>query len=179
MQAIECGSVVRRLSSVAVLALAVLTGPVLAQKADRPNVKVGDRWLFAMRSGPGAAKLDLAWVAKSVTPAGVERTASGQQLALTPDLNAVESPRRKNSGAKGRVSYNVAVVGYEKVRVAAGEFDAFKLEAKGSYSGTGGEGNAIRKYWYAPAARAVVKGEYWDTYRGSSTIELVEFQLQP
>ena len=34
-------------------------------------------------------------------------------------------------------------------------------------------------YWYAPAARAVVKSVSHNPYLGTSTVELVELQLQP
>ena len=36
-----------------------------------------------------------------------------------------------------------------------------------------------RTYWYAPAARAVVKSVTHNPYLGPSTVELVEFQLRP
>ena len=40
------GSNVRRVSSAVVLALAIIACPAIAQKADRPAVKVGDEWQF-------------------------------------------------------------------------------------------------------------------------------------
>ena len=82
---------------------------------------------------------------------------------------------------QGRSKNSVAVLGYEKVRVPAGEFDAFKLELKGTWvspnNPAGGEGDFT--YWYAPAVRAVVKKEERVTYLPTYTTELVEFQLQP
>jgi len=207
MQTTNCGSVVRRLFSVAVLALVALTGPVLAQKADRPNVKVGDRWRFEVRLGigPSAVKTNgLARVITSVTPAGIERMDNDRKVVLTPDLNAIDTPYVKHSdlrllsfpieagkqwrftddylikafSAEGRENWSVAVVGYEKVRVPAGEFDAFKLEAKGNWMTGSKTGTDTWTYWYAPAARAVVKSEVQDT-SGFTATELAEFQLQP
>jgi hypothetical protein len=67
------------------------------------------------------------------------------------------------------------------VRVVAGEFDAFRLVAKGtirgsSYGGAGQlEGETSSTYWYAPAANAIVKMKNRNTYRGESTVELVSF----
>jgi putative ABC transport system substrate-binding protein len=37
----------------------------------------------------------------------------------------------------------------------------------------------LTTYWYAPAARAIVKSVTHNPYLGMSTVELVEFQLQP
>jgi hypothetical protein len=93
---------------------------------------------------------------------GIEGTENGEPLMLTRELNVLESPRNTNSnpkalnfplevgkrwhyvsdwvfkpkGSKGSVAVDVAVLGYEKVTVPAGEFDAFKLVAKETLSGT-------------------------------------------
>jgi hypothetical protein len=79
--------------------------------------------------------------------------------------------------------YNVTVINYAKVRVLAGEFDAFKLEAQGKYGQDGAAGAGARDikrtYWYAPAVRAIVKDEVLDQVQGPSTVELVSFKLQP
>jgi hypothetical protein len=211
VSAIEWGSVVPRISSAAVLALAVLAGSALAQKADRPGVKVGDQWQFVMYHGTPSAIPNRVWVVNSVTPAGIEGTEDGGPLMLTADLNVVESPRQKDSnprmlrfplevgdqwsyttdyllkyknGSKGRALVNVAVVGYEKIRVPAGEFDAFKLEAKASFRGVSAfnsqtAGDSLWTYWYAPAARAIVRYVSRNPYLGTSTVDLVEFRLQP
>jgi hypothetical protein len=124
-------------------------------------------------------------------------------------MNQVESPRRKDSdlrllsfplevgkawtyvddyllkdlGTKGQGKYSVVVLTFEKVRVPAGEFDAFKLEATGTFSGVSGfdpvSGSSSRTYWYAPAARAIVKDEINDPYRGRYGFELTSYKLQP
>jgi len=208
MQTVEVGSAVQCLFSVGILALAVLAGPALAQKADRPSVKVGDQWRFETRLGPvGVKSSDIVRVITSVTPSRIEGTENGMALVLTPELNNVESPRSKNSDQRllnfplavgkqwnftddyeftavqvpGRGNFSAKVVGYEKVRVPAGEFDAFKLEAKGKWVTGGATGEASWTYWYAAAARAIVKMESrWgkDVSR-HSTGQLVEFKLQP
>lgn len=150
------------------------------------------------------------WVVKFVTSSEIEGTENGEPLMLTPDLNVLESPRQKDSNpkllrfplevgnqwsytsdwvlkdkrSKGRSIVDVAVVGHEKVRVPAGEFDAFKIETKASFRGVSGinsqlVGESTGTYWYAPAARAVVKSVTRNPYLGMPTVELVEFQLQP
>ncbi len=206
MQSLSRGSVVRRFLSMSVLAYAVFALPALAQKADRPNVKVGDQWRFEVRLGPSGVKTqDIDWVITSVTPAGIEGAENGKPLVLTSDLNVVESPRSKNSDSRlltfplevakhwqftdnmlvkdvdvqQRADFTVMVVSHEKVRVLAGEFDAFKLEAKNSWVSGGASGETTRTYWYAPSARAVVRMEIRDTVRGLTTSELAEFHLQP
>lgn len=208
MPRLNCGFVVRGLSSVTVLAFAIMTGPVLAQKVERPEVKVGDQWHFA--SGYVAPSTpNRTWVVTAVTATGIEGTENGKPLKLTPDLNEVDSPRRTDSdtrrlsfplevgkqwtyasdflvkvpGVTGRTEGEVRVVGYEKVRGPAGEFDAFKLESRAEFKGTSPDGPAAgvgtTTYWYAPAARAVVRSIYKDQYQGLITTDLLEFKLQP
>lgn len=203
-----------RTSAVAVLAgclvFAVSAFAQTAPKVDRPDVKVGDQWQLKIGGNARASELNVAWVVTGVTPTEIKGTENGAPLLLTRDMNHVESPRRRNSdlrllsfplevgkswtfvddyllkdtGGKGQGKYSVVVRGYEKVKVAAGEFDAVRLEMKGTYNVTstaGGtfSGFANRTYWYAPAARVIVREDIDDTYRGPYTIELTSFKLQP
>ena len=90
----------------------------------------------------------------------------------------------KPKGSKGSAVVDVAVVSHEKITVPAGEFEAFKLVAKSALRGVSGVNSIIDSettatYWYAPAARAVVKSVSHNPYLGPSTVELVRFQLQP
>jgi len=190
--------------------LAMFAGPALAQKADRPATKVGDRWHFVLYYTVPSTTPNRVWVVTSVAPTGIEGTENGEPLRLTPELNVLESPRQKESnpkalsfplevgkqwgyatdwvfkakGSNGSSIVGVEVVGHERVRVPAGEFDAFKLVAKGSLHGTSPinsqyAGETTTTYWYAPDARAIVKSVSHNPYLGESTVELVEFQLQP
>ena len=190
------------------LLMVALGGTAQAQDkgTERPNVKVGDRWVLVPRSTYGA-KLEYAWVVTSVSPTRIEGTENGKPLALTPDLNIIESPQEKNSddrllsfplevgkqwsyvndyllndmtygSLQGHNNVSVAVLGHEKVRMPAGEFDAFKLEAQGKWVSTiTGASNVT--YWYAPAVRAIVKKVVQSTGMPAYTTELVEFQVQP
>jgi hypothetical protein len=189
----------------------VLPAATYAQQADRPAVKAGDQWQFVVYYGIPSAKPNRVWVITSVTPSGIEGTENGEPLLLTPELNTVESPLLKVSGLKHlefplRVGkrwrfssdavfkdnkstahsiVEVEVVAHEKVRVVAGEYDAFKLTAKSRFHGLskGGpgvvSGESSMTYWYAPAVRAIVKSVSQNPYRGTSTVELVQASLQP
>ena len=210
MNTFRCGRVVPRVFSLSVLAIALLAGSALAQHTDRPSVQVGDQWQFVMYYGIPSTKPNRTWVINAITPAGIEGTENGEPLRLTPDLNVLESPRLKDSnpralsfplavgkqwrytsdwvfkvkGSKGGSVVDVAVVGHEQVKVPAGEFDAFKLVAKGTIRGVSGinsqiAGETNTTYWYAPAARAIVKSVSHNPYLGTSTVELVELQLRP
>jgi len=184
-------------------------GAASAAKAERPEIKAGDRWKFACAEG--RKKSDRLWVVTSVDPTGIKGTWNGQPLAMTLDMNEVDSPEHTNTDkrllsfpleagkqwtsnnkfvdhtnkdVKGSEKYSVQVADYEKVRVPAGEFDAFKLKAKSSFTAEDGSaGTHEFTYWYAPAARAVVKEMDQVTWAGGgwpeTTCELVEFQLQP
>lgn len=147
---------------------------------------------------------------KTITSAAIEATENGEPLVLTHDLNVLDSPRQTESnpkalsfplevgrrwryssdwlfkpkGSKGNSIVDVAVLGHEKIRVPAGEFDAFKLMARAVIRGISGINSQIdaettTTYWYAPAARAVVKWEFHNPYLGRSTVELVDFELRP
>jgi len=200
----------RRVFSVAVLALALCAKSALAETADRPSVKVGDQWHFAEYYSVPSAVPNRVWVVTSITPTGIEGTENGEPLILTPELNVLESPRHKESnpktlrfplhvgkrwryasdwvfkakGAKGSIIADVAVVATEKVKVPAGEYDAFKLVAKGALHGTSPinsqyAGETTTTYWYAPAARVIVKSVHHNPYLGTSTVELIGLQLRP
>jgi len=202
------GSMVRRiLSAMVFLILLVFAAPLLAQKADRAQVKVGDRWVFATRLGAAAVKSsDVTWVITAVTPTEIEGTENGQPLVLTPELNVVRATLVENSnlellsfplkigkrwrfandsllqssGLRLHGTFSGAVVAYEKVRVPAGEFDTFKVRVKGSWATGGYTGRSSWICWYAPAARAVVRTEYRTTLHelGLRTTELSEIELQ-
>jgi hypothetical protein len=209
MRTNERGSVVRIVSSAVVLILAILTSPALAQKADRPEVKVGDEWQFMSYTVVPIQKPNLVWVITSVTPTGIAGTWNGKPLTLTPDLNVIESPTRKFSdrrvlsfpleigkswtysnhvefkdmGGSTRMDAGVTVAAYEKITVPAGQFDAFKIETKGKFGQEGAAGAGAREFtettWYAPSARAVVKNVYRDPVIGERVLELASFKLQP
>ena len=204
-----CGSVARQVSSAVVLALVLIASPAVAQKVDRPAVKVGDEWQFIQYSLVPIEKPNLVWVITSATPTGIAGTSNGQPLTLTSDLNIIESPTRKFSdrrnlsfpleigkswtyinqvelkdlGRNSRMDAGVLVAAYEKITVRAGQFDAFKIEAKGKWGQEGAAGAAATEFtetsWYSPSARAIVKQVYWDPEVGERVIELVSFKLQP
>ena len=192
------------------MALAALGGPALAQRAEQPVVKAGDQWQFVEYYTVASTTPNRTWVVTSVTPAGIIGTDNGEPLRLTADLNVVDSPRERNSNStmlrfplevgshwsfandylfkpkssEGRAVTDVMVVGHERVTVVAGEFDAFKLEARSRLSGTTPVGSRVdaqtlTTYWYAPAARAIVKSVHHNPYLGPSTVELVKVDLKP
>lgn len=89
----------------------------------------------------------------------------------------------KPKGSQGTLLTHVAVVAHEKVSVPAGTFEAFKLVAKGALGGSSPSntfyaGDIVTTYWYAPAARAIVKSVTHNPYQGLSTVELVSLQLR-
>ena len=209
MSICKCGSAVRHVTSAVVLALAIIASPAVAQKADRPAVQVGDEWQFMNYIVVPIQKPNLVWVITSITPTGIAGTSNGKPLTLTPELNVIESPTRKFSdrrnlsfplevgkswtysnyaefkdmGGATRMDAGVTVAGYEKVTVPAGQFDAFKIEAKGKLGQQGAAGAGAMDFtetsWYAPSARAIVKQVYRDPVVGERVLELASFKLQP
>jgi hypothetical protein len=157
------GSLIVCRSSVATLvALTLFADCAIAQKTDRPDVRVGDEWKFAVYHTVPSATPSRIWVITSVTAAGVEGTENGEPLRLTHELNVMNSPREKSSnprllafpleigkrwqyvtdwlfkpkGSQGKAAIDITVVSYEKVTVPAGEFEAFKLTSTETLSGT-------------------------------------------
>jgi hypothetical protein len=181
-----------------------------AQVGSRPEVRPGDQWRFAVYYAVPSATPNRVWVIDSVGDDGVAGTENGEPLRLTRDLNPRESPlttqwdteplrfplqvgkewqyvgrvRFKDNGSDSRLETQVRVEAWERVRVVAGEFDAFRLRASTKIAGTsyGGNGQVRGEsstvYWYAPAARTIVKWTNRSTYRGESTVELVDYKLR-
>ena len=199
----------RAVAAVVLLALGA-GAPALAQRAERPDVRPGDRWEFVVWYTMPSTTPNRTWLVDAVTSTNVRGTENGEPLLLTADLNVVDSPLVRSSNptmlrfplevgdhwtfaedyvfkpknSAGRAVTDVMVVAHEKVVVPAGEFDAFRLEAKIRLSGTSPidsriDADAFTTYWYAPAARAVVKSVQRRPYLGPATVELVSYRLQP
>jgi hypothetical protein len=185
-----------------------IPGTALAQKAMQPVLLPGDQWQFAVYWAVPSIEPSRLWIVTSVGPKGIEATENGEPLRLTHNLGVLESPRTletnpnslsfplevgkrwhyasdglfKPKNSKSTSMVDVIVAAYEKVRVPAGELDAFRLEAKAAIKGVSGIGSVIdaeifTTYWYAPAAKAVVKSINRNPYLGTSTVELVDFKL--
>jgi hypothetical protein len=91
---------VRCLAASAIV-LALCSGVAAAQTADRPDVKVGDRWQFAVYWTVPSAQPSRVWEITSISPAGFAGRENGEPLILTRDLGILDSPREKNSPYRG------------------------------------------------------------------------------
>jgi len=178
--------------------------------ATRPDVRIGDQWQFAVYYTEPSKVPNRTWIVTSVSPDAIEATENGQPLRLTPELNVLDSPNHAESnprqlsfplragkrwryesnwtfkpkGSKGTIAVDVEVLGRERVSVPAGEFDAFKLHARGKLGGSSPSntfygGETTTTYWYAPSARAIVKSEHHNPYLGRTFVELVALQRRP
>jgi hypothetical protein len=179
-----------------------------AQLALTPPVAAGDEWRFAVYYTVPSAVPNRSWVVKSVNSVHIEATENGEPLVMTRELNVLDSPRHSESdpralsfpmrvgdrwrystdwlfkakSSRGTLVFDVKVVSYEAVRVPAGIFEAFRLEAKGQLGGNSPSntffaGETATTYWYAPAARAIVKSMHHNPYQGTTTVELVSYTL--
>jgi hypothetical protein len=71
-------------------------------------------------------------------------------------------------GKHWRYQIKGKVLGWEKITVKAGQFDALKVEVQAFYHGdetgsNGGSGQLTEVLWYAPAVNSYVKLDYNDT----------------
>jgi hypothetical protein len=83
--------------------------------------------------------------------------------------------------SKGTAAGKCTVASFEKVKVAAGEFDAFRVECRIGYSTEGSYANGTETLWYAPAARGWVRMERevrGPNYRNSITREVTALELR-
>ena len=176
---------------------------------DAPAVKVGDTWRW-VRSDKrtGVREVETLRVIKTVGADRIEAAENDGTAVFMGDMNTIETPdwvrtpptrfvefplvvgkkwslkfvqnNKAGNRSNVRVQYEAEVVGQEKVKVAAGEFDTFKIVYKGFWNNdtTRGNGRATITTWYAPGARGVARGEYEDGYNNNVT-ELIELRLQP
>lgn len=191
------------------LLLSLATDFAQAQTADQPDVRVGDQWHFVEYYSAPSTTPNRNWAITSVTATHIVGTENSEPLMLTRELNVLDSPRTRSSnpralafplqagkrwryesdwvfkpkGSTGRTVVDVVVAGHERIKVPAGEFDAFRLIARGRLSGTSPinsqyAAETTETYWYAPAVRAIVKSVRHNPYLGTATVELVGYELR-
>jgi uncharacterized protein YecT (DUF1311 family) len=182
-------------------------------RAEVPVLKVGDRWKYeVIESKTGIRKDSIDQRITSVSDSKIEGTENDGKLVMTPGLNVLESSTiRTISGEgdllsfplevgkkwdvkanfkvkKGNIDMNsqlhAIVVAQERIKVPAGEFDAFKIEYNGNWRvELEGVARTIKDrmkvtIWFAPDVRNLVRTEI-DNGISESVIQLVEFQAQP
>lgn len=192
----------------AAAALTLVATAAVAQRAERAEVKVGDRWRFEQRDQrTGVKEYETVRIVTAADASRIATTEGDATGSFTADWNPLDTPRGSNSESvkyldfpleigkkwafktqwtnkitqsRGRSTFDVAVVAHERVKVPAGEFDAFKVEAKGFWNNdtSGRSGRVVLAYWFAPAARQVVKTTNDDGFN-LWVNELMELQLQP
>lgn len=73
------------------------------------------------------------------------------------------------SNGEGNNAFDVKIEAFEKIQVAAGEFNAYRIKFSGWWrktSGTNSSGQANMTQWYSPEAKRVIKIEYSDRTSG-------------
>lgn len=175
-------------------------------RAELPTVKVGDHWKTEVRDKlTNVVERTDDYVVTASTATQIDLSVGGTDRAVwTSELTPLDNPRltsdpgyrwlnfplevgkswdfktqwkRKDGSGAGRSQMDVAVKAYEKVSVRAGEFDAYRVEGKGFMNVEGNWSSSVNvKYWYAPAARGMVRFE-WEDKRNRTVSELVEVQL--
>ncbi|MFA6119783.1 MAG: hypothetical protein WCT35_08745 [Sideroxydans sp.] len=188
----------------------LLTSTALAQGefTQAPIIKVGDQWKFEQSDRRSGVKEPvITQRITSISPTQIEGLENEERFVWTPELNLIESPTvivagegnrlafplevgktweyqynftNKAKAAKGRWKLEATVVAYEKVKVPAGEFDAFKIEYSGFWHNDtkGKSGRLKMTNWYAPAVHTIVRNEFEDGLNDYVRV-LLEVQLQP
>lgn len=190
--------------------LVATTGPISGINAGGSAApKVGDRWEYSdtysgrpLTRAVEVTQVSGGMVREKISGEGIETVSidhsggaylvGAGMIQFSPYLLAFGNPAPGTRLADVR-SFNVPncsgcnvaaqVIGMEKISVPAGAFDAIKLEA--SYSADGARGTLT--YWYAPAARRMVKAQVrvqptarvpTSNVGVSHDIELVSLKLQ-
>lgn len=177
-------------------------------RAERPDIKVGQSWKYqTVDNRTKVLESKAEFLVTSVTEQQIDGMALDGKFTMSPSLESIDSATgsqktktsflsfplevgkkwthkvdwvNKATNSNGAQSFDIAVVGVEKVTTPAGELEAFRIESKG-YSNnyaSRGQGSDKRVAWYAPSAKAIVKIERNDGY-SNFTRELMEFKLQP
>src|SRR3954471_20960688 len=76
----------------AAFVLAFFAPLAAAQRADAPEIRVGDEWQFVVYYTVPSTQPNRIWRITSVTPSGIAGTENGEPLRLTPQLNVLDSP---------------------------------------------------------------------------------------
>jgi len=177
-----------RLRLVAMLAVSfVALGAVAQPTADKPDLKVGDKWDFkqSVKVVPGDEKSE-AWSRRvvEIQPDGRVYVAVGkdERLPLDTMLNRID-PRgteysvptykfpmkigsewsystRAGEGGMLERRGGYKVVAYEPVTVPAGTFDCFRVEGEWENSSRSYTGKAREQYWYCPAIKFIAKSTF-------------------
>jgi len=136
----------------------------MAQTANRPELRVGDRWKFVKTDTLTNQQAETTErIVTSVSENGIEVTENGSKAYYSIDMNAIETQEakyeptsatlnfpletgkkwnwngtflRKAQGQQYRSQYEMGVVGMETVTVPAGTFDTYRVEMNGFVSTT-------------------------------------------
>lgn len=117
----------------------------------------------------------------------VNRPASSSSLQFPLTVGRTYNVKSPWDSGKGFDEYTAEVQAFEKVKVEAGEFDAYRIKFAGFWNNRVGgnySGRLEQVGWYAPAVRNTVKWNYSSrTASGSSwndtTTELVKWEPGP
>ncbi|HEX2546168.1 MAG TPA: hypothetical protein VHL79_14910, partial [Ramlibacter sp.] len=82
------------------MSVAAFAGGAPAQSAERPDVRAGDAWQFAVYYGTPSRTPNRVWLVQSVLDDAIVGTENGQPLRLTRDLNPRDSPVIEQSGTE-------------------------------------------------------------------------------
>lgn len=192
----------------AITGLLANTALAHAEIAQAPIIKIGDQWKFEQTDRRSSVKEPIiVQRITAVSPTQIEGLENEERFVWTPELNLIESPlitvtgeakrlafpleigkkweyeynfTNKVRAAKGRWKLDATITAYEKVKVPAGEYDAFKIEYTGFWhNDTKGKSGRLKiTNWYAPTARNIVRSEFEDGLSDFIKV-LIEAQPQP
>lgn len=85
---------------------------------------------------------------------------------------------KAQNGATSKVDTENKVIAWEKIKVPAGEFEAYRIEGKGWMNGVSWQGSRriVQTNWYSPEVGRMVKQEY-QLYRDNQLVTHIVSEL--
>jgi len=195
------------------IALADSSKSLPVAEAAAPAFAVGEQWEFSYENvlAPRLNEHYTQTVVSAETGATALVNAHSGRFTLDAYSNLTETPSTRYEPSDGRLKFPLAVgkqwsstyvaragswtakcdrtssvVAVERVKVPAGEFDAFRIEQRVAWAGMGasrGSGLTLEHDWYAPTVGRIVKVEYQDMpLKGAvtaTTVELISWRPGP
>lgn len=142
-------------------------------------------WRYDARRAAFVERFDFDATAANGAGARTRNTQSDDDLLQFPLEVGKKYPAKfAFPNREGYTEYKAEVEAFEKIKVEAGEFDAFRIKYAGWWTRTAngsGTGRAEFTVWYAPTVKAIVKREFMDRNQGgqlwnNQTTELVKWE---
>ena len=182
-----------------VLAATFAHAAAVDEPAGRPQVRVGDTWVYRQTSLITQKSAEFSYRVVEVTADRIRTASEGYGESYTPDWNLIESSagmkivphegyfdfplepgrswpfRFERLLAKTRTTWEgaVRVQGWETIEVPAGSFRALRIDIDGGFGNAppARRSRLQQSYWWSPEVRRWVRQDLWMSRPASKTTD--------